>query len=153
MPETHVAWLLRPSKTLLVATPAYLKKNGTPSSPEQLSDHNCLTYLRPSAKHAWVFESGQRKKERRSVTITGNFCANNSEALRELVSAGTGIALLPDFSAQSDIQTGRLVHLLPTWKPVGVFGDAIYAIRPYSTHVPRAVRVFVSYLKEVLAVA
>lgn len=151
VPETHVAWLLRPSKTLLVATPAYLKKNGTPGNPEELSGHNCLTYLRPSAKHTWVFESNQRKKERRSVAITGNFCANNSEALRELVAAGAGIALLPDFSAQQDVQAARLTHLLPSWKPVGVFGDAIYALRPYSTHVPRAVRLFVSYLKEALA--
>ncbi|UHL65744.1 LysR family transcriptional regulator [Paralcaligenes sp. KSB-10] len=151
VPETHVAWLLRPSRTLLVATPAYLKKQGMPKKPEDLSGHNCLYYLRAATSPTWLFESGQRKKERRSVAIRGNFCANNSEALREIVLAGQGIALLPDFSALQDLAARRLTHLLPDWKPVGVFGDAIYAIRPYSAYVPRAVRVFVDYLKSAFA--
>ncbi len=147
VPETHVAWLLRPSQTLLVATPGYLKAHGTPKTPDNLADHNCLYYMRSAANPVWSFEPAKRKGERRSVAIKGNFCANNSEALREVVLAHQGIALLPDFSAQEDVQTQRLVHLLPAWKPAGVFGDAIYAIRPYSAYVPRAVRALVEYLK------
>lgn len=147
VPETHVAWLLRLSQTLLVATPGYLNTHGTPKAPDDLTAHNCLYYMRSAANPVWSFEPIKRKGERRSVAIKGNFCANNSEALREVVLAGQGIALLPDFSAQEDVQTNRLVHLLPGWKPAGVFGDAIYAIRPYSAYVPRAVRALVDYLK------
>lgn len=147
VPETHVAWLLRASQTLLVATPGYLKTHGTPKAPEDLARHNCLYYMRSSGNPAWSFESTKRNAERRSVAIKGSFCANNSEALREVVLADQGIALLPDFSAQEDVQAQRLVHLLAAWKPAGVFGDAIYAIRPYSAYVPRAVRSLVDYLK------
>jgi DNA-binding transcriptional LysR family regulator len=148
VPETHVAWLLQPCDTLLVATPAYLARYGKPRQPDDLSKHNCLYYLRSAASPAWSFEPARRKGERQSVAIKGNFCANNSEALREVVMADQGIALLPDFSARDDVQEGRLVHLLPQWKPVGVFGNAIYAIRPYSAYVPRAVNAFVQFLKE-----
>ncbi|HEY9573413.1 MAG TPA: substrate binding domain-containing protein, partial [Pusillimonas sp.] len=147
VPETHVAWLLRPSSTLLVAAPSYLAEYGTPKAPGDLSHHNCLYYLRSAASPAWSFAPARREGERQSVAVRGNFCANNSEALREVVLAGQGIALLPDFTAQEDVDAGRLVHVLPAWKPVGVFGDAIYAIRPYSAYVPRAVRAFVEHLK------
>ena len=147
VPETHVAWLLRPSTTLLVATPAYLAGHGLPRTPADLAAHNCLYYLRSAAAPAWSFEPAKRPGERLSVAVKGNFCANNSEALRGVVMADQGIALLPDFSAREDVDAGRLVELLPGWKPVGVFGDAIYAIRPYSAYVPRAVRAFVDYLK------
>lgn len=152
VPETHVAWLLRPSKTLLVATPAYLNQHGTPKTPNDLAGHNCLYYLRSAASPAWSFAPLKRESERYSVAIRGNFCANNSEALRELIMADQGIALLPDFTAQEDVDAGRLQLLLPGWKPAGVFGDAIYAIRPYSAYVPRAVRAFVEFLKAELRV-
>lgn len=150
VPETHVAWLLRPSRTLLVATPRYLRLHGTPAKPQDLAGHNCLYYLRSAATPAWSFSPAASHGERLSVAVRGNFCANNSEALREVVMAHQGIALLPDFSASNDVAAGRLVHLLPDWKPVGVFGDAIYAIRPYSPYVPRAVSAFVEHLRREL---
>lgn len=147
VPETHVAWLLRPSRTLLAATPDYVAQHGKPRMPADLIQHNCLYYLRSAASPAWSFAPLKSPNDRHSVAIRGNFCANNSEALRELVLAHQGIALLPDFTAQEDVDAGRLVHLLPGWQPVGAFGDAIYAIRPYSAYVPRAVRAFVTHLK------
>ncbi|RTZ48172.1 LysR family transcriptional regulator [Candidimonas sp. SYP-B2681] len=147
VPETHVAWLLRPSRTLLVATPSYLEKHGTPHTPDDLARHNCLYYLRSAAAPAWSFTPLKRDSERYSVAIKGNFSANNSEALRELVMADQGIALLPDFTAHDDVDAGHLSQLLPNWTPVGAFGNAIYAIRPYSAYVPRSVRAFVEHLK------
>ena len=51
------------------------------------------------------------------------------------------------------VQAGRLAHLLPGWKPVGAFGDAVYAIRPYSPYVPRAVSAFVEHLRRALHAA
>lgn len=150
VPDTYVAWKLRPSRTLLVATPAYLARCGIPRNPSDLTQHNCLYYLRSAASPAWSFSPVNCPDDRQIVAIKGNFCANNSEMLRELVLADQGIALLPDFSASSDVSQGRLVPLLPNWKPAGVFGDAIYAIRPYSAYVPRAVRALVDYLRQVM---
>lgn len=155
-PDNHVAWKLCPSRTLLVASPAYLRRRGTPAHPGELAAHDCLPYLRPGPA-VWPFEktSGRGSRgaepERVRVTVSGPLRANNSEVLRDLVVAGLGIGLLPDFSAAGALKAGRLRELLAPWRPVGFFGDAIYALRPFSPQVPRAVRALVDHLKLELA--
>jgi DNA-binding transcriptional LysR family regulator len=85
------------------------------------------------------------------VPVSGNFAANNSEALREGALTGAGIALMPDFSAQEALRQGKLVPVLPAWRSVGGFAEEIYAIRPYAPHVPRAVAALVAHLRAGLA--
>jgi DNA-binding transcriptional LysR family regulator len=150
VPDTHVAWKLCDTQAILVATEAYLGQHGTPKSPVELVDHNCLHYMRGSAEPTWSFERSKRRSERLNVPIRGSFTANNSEALRELAAADAGIALLPDFTAAGALVSGRLVQVLPTWRAVGAFGSGIYAVRPYSPHIPRAVHAFVTYLRDSL---
>ena len=151
-PDTHVAVQLCTTRSLLVASKAYLRRAGTPQQPADLAEHNCLHYPRPQERPAWTFEpqghTGTR--ERMTVQVAGSLAANNSEALRDAALAGLGIALLPDFSAQAALQAGKLVEVLPGWVPVGSFADRIYAIRPYAAHVPRAVSLFVDYLRGAL---
>ncbi|MET0941247.1 MAG: LysR substrate-binding domain-containing protein, partial [Mesorhizobium sp.] len=98
----------------------------------------------------WSFEPAKRKGERISVAVKGSFSAHNSEALRDCALAGLGIALVPDFSAQRELESGKLVSVLPKWRPVGGFAERLYAIRPYSPYVPRPVTAFVDYLRESL---
>lgn len=150
VPDTHVAWALCRTRSLLVATRAYLRRRGTPREPEDLAGHDCLHYLRGTDTPSWSFEPVKGRAARRSVAVRGPFAANNSEALREMALAGSGIALLPDFSAQRDLQAGRLVTVLPGWRAVGAFGEQLHAIRPYSPHVPRTVQALVAYLREAL---
>jgi DNA-binding transcriptional LysR family regulator len=149
-PDTHVAWPLCGTRSLLVASRDYLRRRGTPQSPQDLAEHDCLHYPRAQDTSAWHFmpPEGRRKAPRQRVTVpvSGPFCANNSEAL-----AGLGIALLPDFSAQSALQSGKLVEVLEGWESVGTFSTQIYAIRPYASHVPRAVSAFVAWLRVALA--
>ncbi len=147
VPDNYVAWRLRTTRTWLVATPHYLAQQGHPRHPESLAQHNCLFYLRSGSSPVWSFTRHTDANERRSVAIRGGFSANNSEALRELVLQHLGIAMLPDFSANDWIARGELVRLMPDWDPVGVFGDGIYAIRPFSAYLPRAVRVLVDHLR------
>jgi DNA-binding transcriptional LysR family regulator len=153
-PDTHVAWALCTTETVLVATRAYLRKQGEPQTPSDLQAHNCLHYPRSQDTPAWTFEPRQllRGDDRITVPVMGYFAANNSEALREAALAGAGIALLPDFSAQAALRQGKLVRVLPDWKPVGAFAETIYAIRPYAPHVPRAVTALVDALRQGLAV-
>lgn len=182
-PETHVAWTLCETQSVLVASRAYLRRRGTPSLPAELSGHDCLHYLRPGEAPAWqlVPSSGRAAEKlavpgnvkatvaagtkvtvpaetrvtvpaetKVTVPVSGPFVANNSEALREAAQAGLGIALLPDFSAQAALESGKLQRVLPDWVPVGSFGEHLYAIRPYSPYVPRAVQALVAYLREAL---
>lgn len=160
-PDTHVAWTLCSTQSVLVATKAYLRRQGEPRAPADLLDHDCLHYLRAQDTPTWTFEprATSRKSshatplpDRVTVPVKGSLAANNSEALREAALTGLGIALLPDFSAQAALRKGQLVPVLADWKPVGAFAEQIYAIRPYSPHVPRAVTAFVTYLRASLAV-
>jgi DNA-binding transcriptional LysR family regulator len=152
-PENHVAWPLCRTQTLLVAAPAYLKRHGTPQAPQDLAAHAALPYLR-AGPAVWAFEraaAGRADPERVQVTVQGPLHANNSEVLRDAVLSSLGIALLPDFSAAAALRAGRLRALLPDWRPVGFFGDAIWAVRPWSPQVPRAVRALVDHLRAALA--
>ncbi len=184
-PETHVAWVLCETRSILLASPDYLERRGTPSHPSELSAHDCLLYL---GEHAgrWTFardaqslRSGRRKADERvGVTIAGTLKANNSEVLREAMLAGLGIGLLPDFSlAEGCAPTlftscnalppkgaalarggparraaygkhAQLVRVLPDWQVQGFFGERIYALRPWSAQVPRAVQCLVEFLRQ-----
>ena len=151
-PDTHVAWLLCSTRSVLVAHRTYLRRTGTPRTPDDLRQHDCLHYPRTQEAPAWTFEPlAPGASPRLTVPVTGPLAANNSEALRDAALAGLGIALVPDFSAQAALQAGKLVEVLPDWRPVGTFSETTHAIRPYSAHVPRAVAVFVEWLREAFA--
>lgn len=70
--------------------------------------------------------------------------------LREAVLSGLGIGLWPDFSAMAELDAGRLVAILPDWRPLGFVGDRIYAFARRRPRVPRAVQCLVDYLKQTL---
>lgn len=150
VPDTHVAWALCETRALLVASPDYLRRHGTPKQPDELADHACLAYLRSGSAARWVFERSRprREAERVQVAVSGPMRVNNSEVLRDAVLEGLGIGLLPDFSAGQHVATGELQVLLPAWRPVGFFGERLYAMRPWSAQVPRAVQLLVRHLRD-----
>lgn len=150
-PETHVSWDLCATHPLLVASPDYLDRHGVPDRPEDLARHRCLYYPRSRERLAWTLAHHSADGQRVTVPIQGTFAANNSEVLRDIALAGLGIAVVPDFSAQHALHAGQLRHVLPDWVPISTFGDRIYAIRPYSPQVPRAVQVFVEFLRRSFA--
>ncbi|VVE86173.1 LysR family transcriptional regulator [Pandoraea bronchicola] len=149
-PETHVAWKLCDTRSLIVATRAYLKRRGTPASPWDLTAHDCLSYPRAQSASTWSFEQNASRKSTAgpvTIGINGPVAANNSEALRDAALDDLGVALLPDFTAQAAVRAGKLIVLLPEWRPVGAFAERIYVVRPYASQVPRAVKLFVDYLR------
>jgi len=152
-PDTHVAWTLCDTASVLVSTKAYLRRAGTPKVPAELQQHNCLHYPRSQDTPVWSFTpcKAAQGRETINVPVRGSLAANNSEALREAALAGAGIALLPDFSAQDALRKAQLVPVLPDWQVQGFFGDRIYALRPWSPQVPAAVQELVAFLRESLS--
>jgi DNA-binding transcriptional LysR family regulator len=152
-PETHVAWVLCETRSVLMASPAYLAARGVPTHPSELSTHDCLLYLGGGHSANWTFvktaRAAKSADERVGVSIRGSLKANNSEVLRDALLAGLGIGLLPDFSlppANADGESS-LLRVLPDWQVQGFFGDRIYALRPWSAQVPKAVQCLVEYLR------
>ena len=151
VPESHIATPLCESRSVLLASPEYLARRGSPEHPAQLAHHDCLLYLRDGAP-VWSFErtASRRRLERVSVPVRGPLKANNSEVLLEAVSGGLGIGLVPDFTAWSRAASQGPVQVLAAWKPVGFFGERLQAIRPWAPRTPRAVQCVIDHLREVL---
>ena len=159
-PETHVAWVLCETRSLLLASPQYLARRGVPVHPSGLAAHDCLLYLGGGHTDSWTFVRNAKRKsakptekpgERVGVHITGSLKANNSEVLRDALLAGLGIGLLPDFSVSggvSECRSAPLVPVLPDWQVQGFFGERIYALRPWSAQVPKAVQCLVEHLRQ-----
>lgn len=62
-PQTHVAWKLCDTRSLLVASRDYLDARGAPRHPRELVDHSCLCYLRDNEPAAWSFELQGRRRD------------------------------------------------------------------------------------------
>jgi DNA-binding transcriptional LysR family regulator len=149
-PDTHVAFKLCRSRALLLASPAYLARAGRPQHPAELARHHCLPYLRPGPAQ-WFFERGAGAQvERLRIPVQGPLRAGNSEVLRDAALAGLGLALLPDFSARAALDQGLLEEVLPDWRVAGFFGEAIYAIHPWSGHTPQGVKLLIEHLRGAL---
>lgn len=127
---------------LTVASSAYLRQYGVPDHPADLSEHKCLIYTYRSSPKQWVYFDAQGQEH--SVNVTGTFESNNSLAIRECLLKGLGIALIPAFVVQEDIQAGRLETVLP-----GYFGFKrnVYAVIPDRKHINSKSRAFIDFLK------
>lgn len=146
LPETHVALPLCDTRTLLVASPAYLNEQGIPQSPQDLAQHNCLYYPRGVESPRWRFTT-TADSEQVQIRIQGSFATNNSESIRDAALQGLGIAMLPDFSAREALAAGSLQQVLPAWQPVEAFAARLWIVRPWAAQVPRAVTTFTHWLR------
>ncbi len=146
VPDDFVVWELARSESVLVASEAYLARRGRPRHPADLAHHDFALYL--GSPRSLVFQQRSRKGKAVHVDVRGRFTANNSEVLRDVVLAGLGVGLMPDFSLMGE--TGqRLERVLPDWNVQGYFGTHLLAIRPFSPRVPLAVHCLVEHLQGV----
>ena len=131
-------------RSVVCATPAYLAKHGTPQRPEDLAQHNCLSYAY-FGRSIWEFT---RAGEPHAVAVSGNLSANESMVLLEAVLADTGISLQPRYSVSAQLRSGTLVQLLPDYEPQQLGIHALYGTR---RQMPPALRALLDFLIERLA--
>lgn len=144
-PPEHLAGRrLMPIDYVVCTTPAYLARHPV-AAPAELVQANCLYYGYGDFGDTWHFE---RKREKCAVRVAGNIVVNSSEAVRDLVLAGLGIGLVARYAVAQELRDGRLVQLLPDWKPVGPFGQVAWALWAPQASLPPKMRVFVDYLVE-----
>lgn len=107
------------ARGVIVASPAYVERNGAPKSPRDLTAHVCLRYANVPAAKEWRFRTREGEM---TVPVVGNLTVNHGGGLREAAIAGIGVARLPDFLVADAIEAGDLVELLPNFavEPTGV---------------------------------
>lgn len=128
---------------MVVASPAYLERAGTPRTPEDLARHNMLGFTFTRIVEGWPFLDG--KGGIVSVPPRGNAQVSDGEAMHTLALAGLGLARLADFQVRADVAAGRLVPVLEHLNP----GDAIDVHAVYvggSGPLSARIRAFVDFL-------
>jgi len=124
------------------ATPAYLEKHGTPTRPEHLLEHPCLSLPSEYWGDERVFTGSEGEVRVRPSNV---IVANNTEMLRQFALLGMGIAILPSYLIGRDMTRGRLVRLLGDYRLPQVEINIAY---PSRRHLPAKVRTFIDHLVE-----
>jgi len=140
--STLIARKLAPLHQVLCASPEYIERHGLPSTPEELTGHNCVLFSLSSDANKWTLIDADGSQ---SVLVSGSYQVNNSEAILEALRQGIGIGRLPTFVAGPDLKTGRLVKLFESWR---IPDFAIYAVFPEREYLPAKVRVFLDFAIE-----
>ena len=152
-----IARRLGECESVVCAAPSYLAARAAVLHPEDLTQHNCLTYsyfgdvmwrfykTDVGAKQAQALNSDPKSNQGQvfNVPVNGNFSANDSMVVLNATLAGEGIAMQPVWAAKPYLDSGQLVPLLTEFKPqsLGVYG--VYQSRK---HMQPALRVMMDML-------
>jgi DNA-binding transcriptional LysR family regulator len=128
---------------VLVASPAYLERHGTPTCPADLKQHQCLKLSIPTSLNKWEFNMDDGP---RTVEVSGRFETDNAIALHEAALAGLGLFRASTFVVGDDIKAGRLIPVLQDFELTGDPG--IFAVWPHNRNLSAKVRAFVDTLVE-----
>ncbi|MFG0408375.1 LysR family transcriptional regulator [Pseudomonas sp. FYR_11] len=131
---------------VVVASPEYLARCGTPLVPEDLAGHNCLHFNFRRAVADWPF---RRDGEVFALKVRGNIECSSGEALAQLARLGAGVARIGTFTVADDLASGRLLPLLEAYNPDD--REPIHAVFVGGPSMPARVRVFVDFLVEQLS--
>ena len=133
---------LADNQRVVVASPAYLKRHGTPTHPAQLAAHNCLTFgLSGSQSRGWLFLIDGVVS---AIKITGQIECSDGSVLHDWAINGHGIAWRSMWEVSADIDEGRLIRILEPFKAPD---NAIYAVFAQRKQMPLRVRMFIDFLK------
>jgi DNA-binding transcriptional LysR family regulator len=125
---------------VLCCSQAYIEKLGRPEQLSELAERNCLRHVNYPYDE-WRFVD--RKGAPASVRVSGRLICNSGETLRRAALEGIGIVLAPGFLLHDDLESGRLVRLLPEYRPVEFSMNAVY---PHRHHLSAKVRTFIDRL-------
>jgi DNA-binding transcriptional LysR family regulator len=139
--DSFVARPLASCRSVLCASPDYVRRNGQPAHPGELKFHNCVTQAFGSGAEYRLRHGGQTTK----VAVSGSFFCDDTALLREAVVAGAGIGMLPTYYVGDDLNQGRLVRLLPEHEPEPLGIHAVYLSRK---HQPQALRLLIEWLAQ-----
>lgn len=138
---SFIAVPLTKAPQVLVASPDYLHRRGTPKTPADLANHNCLVHSLKSPTNIWRFSGAAGEV---SVRVHGTVGANFGDALKQAALLGHGISMHPYYMVSDELRAKNLAVVLPDYEPLGL---DIYVVYPTRDHLPVRTRRFVEFLK------
>ena len=137
---------LAANQRVIVASPEYLAERGAPALPEDLAQHNCLTFgTYGNQARGWLFTIEGKATP---VRVSGTMECNDGAVLHDWALAGRGLAWRSMWEVRDDLAAGRLVTVLDGFAAPD---NAIYAVFPQRRHLPLRVRMFIDHLKNTYA--
>lgn len=140
-----IARRLAPNRRLLCASPAYLARHGTPKTPGDLAQHNCIGIRQgDEAYGTWRLTAGRgRSAAGEAIKVRGNLTTNDGGVAVQWAFDGHGILMRAEWDVERYLKSGRLVQVLPQYATP----DAdIYAVVPEAQQLSTRVRAFVDFL-------
>ena len=137
------------SQRIVCASPAYLKREGTPRTPEDLEKHSCITWRDHPGHNVWKFRGQNGMRE---IRASGDFYARSADALAAAAVAGLGLILLPDWNIGHELRQKQLKRVLTRYDAVPRT-TPVWAVHTHQKHVPPKIRVFIDFLVERFAAA
>lgn len=128
------------SRTVVVASPAYIERQGAPETPADLGAHQVIGYSHMANAQLWQFRRGGRFE---SPEVAGRLVLNNGEAIRDLAIAGLGLAVLPDFVVATALADGRLRQVLADHETRML---PVLAVWPPISPIPAKLRALIDHL-------
>lgn len=138
-----IAKKLGACRRVVCATPAYFKQHGTPQTPDDLRNHNCLSYINLAEGKSWPFMVDGHKTWQ---PVTGNFLSDNGDLLYQAALANGGITLLPTFIVGDALNDGRLVPVLESYEETDF---DIHAVYQHTRHLSAKIRTLIDHFGKV----
>ncbi len=131
-------------RSVVVASPAYLKKHGTPRAPADLAEHTAFVFSEDRVAPAWTFERG---KERLSARPKTRLVVNNSEVGIAAALDGAGLTRALSYMVAAEVKAGKLRVILRDFEREPI---PIHVIHREGRHAAARVRAFVDFAVEQL---
>jgi LysR family transcriptional regulator, transcriptional activator for dmlA len=136
-----IARHLAANRRLICATPGYLARHGTPRTPAELAQHNCIGIRQGDEAYGiWRLTSGKRSE---TVKVRGNLSTNDGEIAVNWALAGHGILMRAEWDIAKYLRSGRLVQVLENWQTPPA---DIHAVYPQRLQTAARVRAFVDHV-------
>ena len=141
--SSMVARKLAPCRHVICGAPDYFAKRQPPRTPDDLRNHNIVSYKYQASMTEWDFVSP--KGEHLAVAVSSKTQINNSLAIRETLLSGAGLARTPTFIVGEDIRSGRLMPVLTNYTIPEV---TVYLVYAHRQNLSPKVRAFVDFMAE-----
>lgn len=136
-----------PLSMAVVASPAYLERNGVPKVPGDLNKHSCINYRfsGTGAIHDWDFTEPGTNGRHFTQGVTGKLTTNDDQTMTRAALQGLGLIQIVDIAVQKHLSEGSLVRVLRDWTYKHA---AFYLYVPSREHMPSKIRALIDFLTE-----
>ena len=146
MPDSNMtARRIAEGRRIVVATPAYLQRHGTPTSPGDLVGHQAVIYTPGGKGEAWTSWTFRKATAEVSVVLGGRLKVTAGEGIREAVNRDLGLAVSSEWNFSPELRSGKVVEVLPDWALPMTNLSAVY---PTGRLASTRARLFVAFVEQ-----